>query len=70
MDTLYNCGNFIITKYTLIIYKVFASQNGLFRIYIHAPTQYILADIICKFRDITLPNIMDVINGTHVFLIL
>ena len=37
MDNLYRYEKSIIKKYTLIIYRVFSSQDGSFRIYIYAP---------------------------------
>ena len=69
MSTLYNCGESIIRKYTLIVCRVLPSRNGLFDMYIHAPRGHRLMDTIRKFRDLTgLPNVMGAIDGTHILL--
>jgi hypothetical protein len=69
MDNLYGCGESTIRKYTLIVCKVFSSQEGLFGRYIHAPTGHSLTDTIRKFRDITgLPNVVGTIESTHIHL--
>jgi hypothetical protein len=67
MDSLYGCGESTIRKYTLIICKVFSSADGLFGRYIHAPTGHRLTDTIRKICKKTgLPNVVGVIDGTHI----
>jgi hypothetical protein len=67
MDNLYGCGGSTIRLLTLIVCKVFSSEEGLFRRYIHASTGYGLTDTIRKFCDITgLLNVVDTIDDTHI----
>ena len=67
MDNLYGCRQSTIRKYTIIVYKVLSSHEGLFGRYIHAPTGHRLTDTIRKFHDITgLLNVVGVIDGTQI----
>ena len=46
MDNLYGCRESTIRKYTSIVCRVLARQDGLFGTYIHAPKGHRLADTI------------------------
>lgn len=69
IDNLYGVGENIFRMYMLIICRIFSFQNGLFGKYIQASTRHRLVDIICMFCDIIgLPNVVGVIDGTHILL--
>ena len=71
MDNLYGYGESTIGKYMLIVCGVLSSQDGLFGRYIYTPIGHTrVAITIRKFCDNTgLPNVMGVIDGTHIFLL-
>jgi len=67
MSNRFDVGAFTIHKYVDIVCDVFCNKEKLFDKYIKISTKDHLLHIIQQFEDHTcLPNICDVIDGTHI----